>query len=85
MNKPWFPRKKYGFGWGFPKTWQGLLVLLGYFALCLAGMNMITYNPALLPLFLLYIVAMTGLLFYICWKTGEKPEGYAPGKIEEKC
>ncbi len=30
MKNPWFGARKYGWGWGFPITWQGWLVLIGY-------------------------------------------------------
>lgn len=33
----WFPAMKYGFGWGFPITWQGWGVFLTYIALVLSG------------------------------------------------
>ena len=26
----WFPAKRYGWGWGFPRTWQGRVVLAVY-------------------------------------------------------
>ncbi len=83
MKKTWFPRKKMGFGWGFPNTWQGLLVLLGYFALAMGGVKLMTINPSFVPLFFLYLIVITALLFFICWKTGEKPEGYKPHQEED--
>ncbi len=73
MKQPWFPRKKYGFGWGFPKTWQGLLVLLVYFSLFLAGLKYLEQHPTMFLVFILYFLLITGLLFFVCWKTGEKP------------
>jgi hypothetical protein len=27
----WFPAKRYGWGWGFPITWQGWVVFAVYF------------------------------------------------------
>lgn len=75
MKQPWFPRKKYGFGWGFPKTWQGLLVLLVYFSLFLAGLKYLDQHPAMILFFVLYLLLITGLLFLVCWKTGERPDG----------
>ena len=33
----WFPRKKRGFGWGLPVTWQGWLVLGTYLVLVILG------------------------------------------------
>jgi len=42
----WFPAKRYGWGWGFPITWQGWLVLLGFFALVLFGIYLFPREPA---------------------------------------
>jgi len=33
----WFPAKHYGWGWGFPITWQGWLVLIAYILLVVIG------------------------------------------------
>ena len=71
-NKPWFPAKKYGFGWGLPITWQGWLVFLIYFGLCFIGIKFLTDPPYLILFFVLYIFFISGLLIYICWKKGEK-------------
>jgi hypothetical protein len=38
----WFPAKRYGWGWGFPGTWQGWVVIIGYVALIVAGAIVIT-------------------------------------------
>ncbi len=71
-NKPWFPAKKYGFGWGFPITWQGWVVFLIYFFLCFLGGKFLTNPPYLILFFLPYLFIITGILIYICWKKGEK-------------
>lgn len=68
----WFPAKRYGWGWGFPTTWQGLLVLVVYAALLAVGAHW------LLPQhhqggFLLYAGALTVVLVLICWLKGEPP------------
>jgi hypothetical protein len=33
----WFPAKRYGWGWGFPITWQGWLVFAAFFVLLALG------------------------------------------------
>jgi hypothetical protein len=33
----WFPKKRYGWGWGLPVRWQGWLVFALYAALLYAG------------------------------------------------
>jgi len=70
----WFPAKKYGWGWGFPITWQGWVVFIVYFALFLAGVykaNFTTTFPNMQ--FTLYIIVITAVLLVICWLKGEYP------------
>ena len=74
-KKPWFPAKKYGYGWGLPNTWQGWCVLILYFVLCLVGVKWLTNPLYLLPFFMIYIVLISGLLVYVCWKKGEQQKG----------
>jgi hypothetical protein len=66
----WFPAKRYGWGWSFPATWQGWLVLAVYFVLILGAI------PALHPEkgamgFGLYSLVVTLGLFAVCWWKGE--------------
>ncbi|WP_148715710.1 hypothetical protein [Chitinolyticbacter meiyuanensis] len=69
--KYWFPAKKYGWGWGYPVRWQGLVVFWGYIALLAFG--------AILPLgetiigFLTYTALLSVIAVVICWKKGEPP------------
>ena len=37
----WFPAKRYGWGWGFPASWQGRIVLAVYALLAAAGVIVI--------------------------------------------
>ncbi len=71
-NKPWFPVKKHGIGWGLPITWQGWLVLLIYILLSIVGVNIFTNSPAQVPFFIGYFIILTILFILICWKKGEK-------------
>ena len=69
----WFPAKRYGWGWGLPRTWEGWLVLVGYVALLAAG------RAILLPSrdaiwFIAYVVALTLVLVAICYAKGEPPK-----------
>ncbi|EAT16529.1 hypothetical protein HTZ97_09430 [Desulfuromonas acetoxidans] len=73
-NKFWFPAKKYGFGWGFPITWQGWLVLLTYFILILPGAFFLDQAPWLIMPYILYTLVLSGILIFICWKKGENPD-----------
>ena len=75
----WFPSKKYGWGWGAPRVWQGWLVLLGY----LVGMIAIflQVSPSVEPSrFALYVFALSILLVMICWHKGEPPRWRWGGK-----
>lgn len=65
----WFPAKKYGVGWGLPISWQGWTV---YLLLLLVGVAALAITPFMIPAFAIYVLVLTGLLFYICWKKGEK-------------
>lgn len=70
----WFPAKKYGIGWGFPISWQGWAVFLGYIALVLVGAVLLIAfkTPILLVPFVIYVLILSGFLFLICYKKGEK-------------
>ena len=70
----WFRPMKYGIGWGAPATWQGWLVLLAYLALVGAGVPFLQHSPILIIPFVLYVMLLSGILLFICWKKGAKPE-----------
>ena len=68
----WFPAKQYGWGWGFPVTSQGRVVIAGYVVLIGAGAVVIA--PSIQPaLFAGYLVFLTVALMAICWIKGEPP------------
>ena len=68
----WFPAKRYGWGWGLPRTWQGWGVICGYLALLWAGVVLLPPQHRLAP-FLLYMLLLSLALVGICWLKGEKP------------
>jgi hypothetical protein len=37
QQRYWFPAKRYGWGWGFPLTWQGWIAFLGFLRFVLTG------------------------------------------------
>ena len=76
-KKYWFPAKRYGWGWGFPTTWQGLAVLFGYIALLAVGTAWLKADHTH-GWFLLYAFALTAVLLFICWLKGE-PLGWRSG------
>ncbi|MCG8684092.1 MAG: hypothetical protein MI892_04400 [Desulfobacterales bacterium] len=73
-HRAWFPKKRFGYGWGLPITWQGWIVFLGYLVLSVIGAIFLSEPPERLPFFLLFIIPLTVIFIYICWKKGEKQE-----------
>lgn len=70
--RPWFPAKRYGWGWGLPTCWQGWTVLLGFLVALLSGGLMI--DPHIHPLgYGLHALGCSALLIAVCWWKGERP------------
>lgn len=69
----WFPAKRYGWGWGIPRSWQGWLVLAGFVVLLVLG-GLLFPPKRELGFFLAYVVALCVLLTGICWLKGEPPK-----------
>ena len=68
----WFPAKRYGWGWGFPCTWQGWIVFLLYVSSVVAVS--IYVPPDLYPLwFSGLLIVLTLALIGICLLKGEAP------------
>jgi hypothetical protein len=68
----WFPAKRYGWGWGPPRTWQGWMVLAAFFVLLLVGA--VSILPRLgAAWFVAYSFALCLGLMAICWVKGERP------------
>lgn len=67
----WFPAKRYGWGWGVPRTWQGWAVLVAYAALMIVGLAFQSQLSAWV--FLAFIAAINAGLVYVCWLKGEPP------------
>ena len=73
MQKLWFRAKEYGYGW-YPVTWQGWVVILGYFAVLVLLIYVFNTNvEKFLYYYLGSVFIITAVLIYICYKTGEKP------------
>jgi hypothetical protein len=75
QSRYWFPAKRYGWGWGFPATWQGWLVFAVFLLLVMAGFVLFRVFPGhgALTAYLIYVVMLTVLLVGICWLKGEPP------------
>ena len=68
----WFPAKRYGWGWGLPRTWEGWLTFLAF--IVIQSVILCVINPGQQTLLYVSIVAGTaGVLLLICWKKGEPP------------
>jgi hypothetical protein len=78
-QKYWFPAKRYGWGWGFPNTWQGVLVFVAYAGLLAGGMHWLVRSHEN-GVFMLYAVLMTALLMLVCWLKGEPPRWRSGGQ-----
>lgn len=75
MNKPrqyWFPAKKFGWGWGPPRVWQGwVVVILSLAMVALGALRLLPLHPIA---FLFYTLIIAGVLTFICYITGEPPQ-----------
>ena len=68
----WFRAKRYGWGWGLPRVWQGWLVLAAFIALLAAGFWLFPPHGKLVQ-FLVYVAFLVASLIAICWAKGEPP------------
>jgi len=69
----WFPAMKYGWGWGFPVTWQGWLFLFVWVVALFGGvtLNQVRSFPGYV--FPGFLVVMILILLAVCLTKGEKP------------
>ena len=70
MEKLWFKRKSYGWGWT-PCTWQGWVIVLVWVIFFSTAIVLFDHEGLKN---ILFIILSTGLLIYICYKKGEKPK-----------
>jgi len=82
LRKYWFPAKQYGWGWGFPATWQGWAVLVGYLLLLVAGFPLIALKVNVI-FYVVYVDILSTILVIICWCTGE-PTRWRWGKRDDE-
>ena len=74
----WFPAKRYGWGWGLPRTWQGWVVIVSFALLIVLGKFLFPPKHDLVAL-IAYVLALILGLTTICWYKGE-PLGWRWGK-----
>jgi hypothetical protein len=68
----WFPAKTYGWGWGLPTTWQGMLVMVAFVALVVFGAIRVLPRHGVF-VFVAYTVLLGIALTFVCWWKGEPP------------
>jgi ABC-type microcin C transport system permease subunit YejB len=76
MEKLWFRRKRYGYGW-VPSTWQGWVIVLVYvISIAMFGNLAKNYTEAsdIVIGFVIPTFIFTILLLTVCWAKGEKPK-----------
>ena len=71
-NKYWFPAKRYGWGWGVPRTWQGWVVLAVYGVVLVVAVHFLPPAHHALT-FAAVIVVATLVLSLVCLRKGEPP------------
>ena len=70
MNKPWFGRKKIGWGWGLPEKWQGWVVLLIY----ITSIEVFHFIAQSQIFFLFFVLFATIIFFIVIMLTSGKPQ-----------
>ena len=75
-NGYWFKTKLYGWGW-VPAKWQGRVTTVIYilaivFFVVIRKNDLSTDNKT--SGFALYVILLTAVLLFICYKKGEKPK-----------
>ncbi len=79
MEKKWFRRKLYGFGW-YPVSWEGWVVILVWVGILVFSVAKFDHE---LQKNLIVVFVMTVILIYICYKKGEKPKWQWGKRIED--
>jgi VIT1/CCC1 family predicted Fe2+/Mn2+ transporter len=76
----WFAAKPYGWGWGFPISWQGWLVFVAFLVLIIAGAFLFSalFPPrralaAFLTAYLVYVAILSVVFIAVAWAKGEPP------------
>jgi hypothetical protein len=70
-KKYWFRAKWYGWGW-YPSSWQGWLILLAWAVMFTTAIVKMDHEWLKN---LLFIFLITGILIYICYRTGKNLDG----------
>jgi hypothetical protein len=68
----WFPAKRYGWGWGLPRIWEGWVTLSGFFGLLGVGLIVVPPRQSMIG-FVAWVAVLTVMLIAICAWKGEPP------------
>jgi hypothetical protein len=71
-EKYWFPAKTYGWGWGFPQTWQGWTVFAAFLGLVFLSILIFPPQRGLMSFIVCTVILSIGF-GTICWWKGEPP------------
>jgi len=71
-DRYWFAAKQYGWGWSYPVTWQGWLVVAVYFVLLFGGVSFLRAQPSPWPV-RIWVVVVSIVLVAIVIAKGERP------------
>ena len=66
----WFPAKRYGWGWGPPRCWQGWVVMIVWIAAVALGGVFLENNT---KGFIGYAIVLTAILLVIVVIKGDPP------------
>ena len=69
----WFRRKRHGWGWSLPSTWEGWVAYAVHLAVVIAAA---AFAPPGLSIAVL--VVATGVLIWIAYRHGEPPRTASP-------
>jgi hypothetical protein len=69
----WFPAKRYGWGWGLPRAWQGWVVMAIFAFLQMVGAVLLLANRDEVT-FAANSALLCILLIIVCWMKGEPPQ-----------
>ena len=72
QERYWFPAKRYGWGWGFPSTWQGWVVFAVFMALVWLGAVLIPL-PERWGWYSAYVAVVCAAFIAVAWWKGEPP------------
>jgi len=75
----WFPAKRYGWGWGFPITWQGWAAFIAFLILLVAGIFIMPPRQSLSGFFA-YVAVLVALFTGVCWWKGSRRAGAGVNK-----